>query len=117
MYGGYPQVLRSRREREHKVDFPFQWFACKVNDADAGRIVLEPGIATVYWPGHEGEEINTSFAGQSGGPVYRVIEADRAKGEPVDRLELIGIIDRQLMGDLVLARPASLVDEDGRLTR
>lgn len=117
MYGGYPQVLRSRRKGEHKVDFPFQWIATKVNDANSARIALEPGIATLHWPGHEGETINTSFHGQSGGPVYRVIDAAPDKGEVVDRLELIGIIDRQFMGDLVLARPVGIVGADGCLIR
>ena len=36
--------------------------------------------------------------------VYRVIDANLERGEPVDRLEFVGIIFRQLI-DLVLARP------------
>jgi hypothetical protein len=71
----------------------------------------------LYWPGHEGEQINTSFGGISGGPVYRVIDANRETGEPLDRLELVGIIDRQIMGDLILAKPARYNRPDGTLIR
>ena len=88
-----------------------------MQDANADRIALEPGVSKVYWPGHEGEEMNNSFAGQSGGPVYRVIEADLSKGEALDRLELVGIVDRQIMEDLVLARPVGRVGANGQLMR
>jgi hypothetical protein len=84
---------------------------------NAERIVLEPGISNLYWPGHEGEQINTSFGGISGKPVYRVIDANREKGELLDRLELVGIIDRQVMEDLILAKPARYVRPDGTLFR
>jgi hypothetical protein len=62
--------------------------------------------------GHEGEQINDLFHGQSGGPVYRVIDANPERGEVVDRLELVGIIYNRVM-DLVLARPPGLINADG----
>lgn len=65
----------------------------------------------MHWPGHEGEQINDQFHGQSGGPVYRVIDANPERGEIVDRLELVGIIYNRVM-ELVLARPAGLVNAD-----
>jgi hypothetical protein len=74
LHGGYPQVLRNPRTKE--VDFPFQWFATRVNDANNERISLHPDVPNTHWPGHEGEEINDRFHGQSGGPVYRVIDAN-----------------------------------------
>jgi hypothetical protein len=50
--------------------------------------------------------------GQSGGPVYRVIDQNLDRGEIVDRLELLGIIYNRVF-DIVLARPAGLVDANG----
>lgn len=112
LHGGYPQVLRNPRTNE--VDFPFQWFATRVNDANNERISLHPDVANTHWPGHEGEQINDQFHGQSGGPVYRVIDANPDRGEVVDRLELVGIIYNRVL-DLVLARPAGLIHPDGTL--
>jgi hypothetical protein len=109
---GYPQVLRNPRTNE--VDFPFQWFATRVNDANEERISLHRDVPNTHWPGHEGEQINDQFHGQSGGPVYRVIDANPERGEIVDRLELVGIIYNRVM-DLVLARPAGLINADGTL--
>ena len=112
LHGGFPQVLRNPRTNE--VDFPFQWFATRVNDANDQRISLDPDIPNVHWPGHEGERINDQFHGQSGGPVYRVIDANPERGEVVDRLEFVGIIYNRVM-ELVLARPAGLIKEDGTI--
>jgi hypothetical protein len=69
----------------------------RVNDANEDRISLDPNIPQLHWPGHEDEQINDEFHGQSGGPVYRVIDANLERGEPVDRLEFVGIIFRQLI--------------------
>jgi hypothetical protein len=114
LHGGYPQVLRNPGTGQ--VEFPFQWFATRLNSVNSERLVLEPDVEHVYWPGHEGEKINTSFGGQSGGPVYRVIDANREKGELLDRLELVGFIDRQIMGGhLVLAKPATYIRPDGTM--
>lgn len=112
LHGGFPQVLRHPRTKE--VDFPFQWFATRVNSATDQRISLDPSISNMHWPGHEGEKINDQFHGQSGGPVYRVIDADPERGEVVDRLELVGIIYNRVM-ELVLARPADLINADGSI--
>jgi hypothetical protein len=68
----------------------------------------------MHWPGHEGEQINDQFHGQSGGPVYRVIDANREAGQIVDRLEFVGIIYNRVM-ELVLARPAGLINADGNI--
>jgi hypothetical protein len=112
LHGGYPQVLRNPRTGE--VDFGFQWFISRVNDANEERISLEPDAEHVYWPDHEGEQINQDWGGQSGGPVYRVIDASAEAGEALDRLELVGFIYNRL-GDLVLARPARFVNADGTI--
>lgn len=112
LHGGFPQVLRNPRTGE--VDFPFQWFATRVNEANDERIALDPNIPNMHWPGHEGEQINDQFHGQSGGPVYRVIDAKPERGEVVDRLELVGIIYNRVM-ELVLARPAGLINADGTI--
>jgi ketosteroid isomerase-like protein len=53
----------------------------------------------------------TSSTGRAAA-VYRVIDANLERGEPVDRLEFVGIIFRQLI-DLVLARPVTLINADG----
>jgi hypothetical protein len=112
LHGGYPQVLRNPRTNE--VDCPFQWFVTQANDANQERISLDPDIPHMHWPGHEGEQINDQFHGQSGGPVYRVIDANPAAGEVVDRLKFVGIIYNRLM-DLVLARPSALINADGTI--
>ena len=114
IHGGYPQVLRS--PKTGKVEFPFQWFLTKANDADSRRIALHPDVPNVYWPGHEGNEINQRFGGQSGGPVYRVIDQNLAKGETADRMEWVGMI-YNLVDVLVLARPASMINADGTINR
>jgi len=64
--------------------------------------------------GHEGETINQNWGGQSGGPVYRVIDANLENAELLDRLELVGFIYNRVM-DLVLARPAQFIKEDGTI--
>lgn len=115
LYGGYPQVLRNPKTME--VEFPFQHFFTRVNSVDDKVIVLEPDIPNLYWPGHEGETINSSLGGQSGGPIYRVIDATPDKTIVADRLELVGFIDRDWPVDVlyVLARPAHWVNPDGTL--
>ena len=111
-YGGYPQSLRSTAGGQ--VHTGFQWFATQVNEVKESMIVLEPGVGKVYWPGHRGEKINDTFGGQSGGPVYRVIDAKKPD-EPVDRLELVGFIYNKLGNDLVLAKHSRHVQPDGTL--
>ncbi len=113
LYGGYPQSLR--KEASGQVINPFQWFSTRVNEVKQSLIVLEPGVGQAYWPGHRGEKLNDSFGGQSGGPVYRVIDA-QSPGEPADHLELVGFIYNKL-SDLVLARHARHVQSDGTLVR
>lgn len=85
-----------------------------MNEANGERIALDPDIPNMHWPGHEGEQINDQFHGHSGGPVYRVIDANLERGEVVDRLELVGIIYNRVM-ELVLARPVTLINADGTL--
>ena len=111
LFGGFPQALREPKKGE--AVFPFQWIAGGVNSVDDKVIVLEPNVKGVYWHGHEGMEINESFCGQSGGPVFRVIDANHANGEYVDRMELVGFIDRQYLGEFVLAKHADHVATDG----
>jgi len=115
LYGGFPQSLRNQTTGQ--VQSKFQFFVGKIQDVNEDRIVLAPQADTVYWPGHEGEQINKSFGGQSGGPVYRVIDADPSRGEVVDRLQLVGIIDRTWNAEAVFARPALHVLPDGKIRR
>jgi len=116
LFGGYPQILRQSRFTQ--VDFKFQWFASTVNSVNEQRIVLEASVDRMIWAGHPEEEVrNKRLGGQSGGPVYRVIDADPKTGELLDRIELVGVIDRQVMDDLILAKPASLVRSDGTLAK
>ena len=117
LFGGYPQILRQTRVA--KLDVKFQWFGTKVNSVDNERIVLEAVIGQMTWAGQPGEAsiVTKSLGGQSGGPVYRVISANPAKGELFDRMELVGFIDRQIMGDLILAKPAGFVRADGTLIK
>jgi len=46
--------------------------------------------------------------------VYRVIDANLENGELLDRLELVGFIPNRVM-DLVFARPAQFIKEDGTI--
>jgi len=112
LYGGYPQELRN--PKGDQVEFRFQWFVSRVSSTDPNRIILDPGLEKLYWPGHEGEQINTQWGGQSGGPVYRVVDAG-SNGSVFDRLELVGIIYQKWSTVAILARPAFLVDADGRI--
>ena len=114
-HGGFPQVLRERGNG--KVDFGFQFFASATSDVSGDKIVLAPPD-DAYWPEHPDTPMNQDFGGQSGGPVYRIIDANLKDGgsEPVDRLELVGFIYNKVLG-AVLARPASLVRPDGTLAR
>ena len=75
--------------------------------------MLDPDPANLYWPGHEGETINTEWAGISGGPVYRVIDAIAGK-ELLARVEVIGFIYQRWQG-IMLARPSTLVNADGTI--
>jgi hypothetical protein len=113
LYGGYPQVLRNPDGGQ--VHFGFEYFISRISSAEPTRVVLDPGLDNLYWPGHDGEAINVKWAGISGGPVYRVVDAAPG-GEPVDRLELVGFI-YQRWQDVMLARPASLVNIDGTINR
>ena len=115
LYGGFPQSLRE--QATGRVDSPFQFFVGRIQDVNASRIVLAPQVEHVYWPGHQGEPINRSFGGQSGGPVYRVIDADLENAEAVDRLELVGFIDRMWNAEVVFAKPAIHVSAEGRVER
>lgn len=115
IHGGYPQVLRHRHSGH--VDFGFRYFASAVNDATDLTITISPQ-ADSYWAAHPGETLNDNFGGQSGGPVYRVIDANLAHGgdEAVDRLELVGFIYTKGFGN-VYARHADFVNSDGTLRR
>ena len=106
-----------RRRRNGNVDFGFQYFASAVNDITDLAVTISPQ-ADAYWAAHPGENLNDDFGGQSGGPVYRVIDANLAQGgdEAVDRLELVGFIYTKGFGN-VYARHADFVNPDGTLRR
>jgi hypothetical protein len=115
VHGGFPQVLRERGNGE--VDFGFQFFASAVSGVTGDEVVLYPP-EDAYWPDDPDRPLNQDFAGKSGGPVYRVIDANINDGgsEPIDRVELAGFIYNTVLGS-VLARPASMVAADGKLLR
>lgn len=109
LLGGYPGILR--KPKDTNADFPFQSFATAVVAASPTNITLHLDLPNVHWPLHEGEQINPELGGQSGGPVFRVIE-----GAPIDRLELVGFIyEFSVSLNVMLARHASAVDADGRI--
>jgi hypothetical protein len=112
-HGGFPQVLREPMHAQ--VDFPFQYFVTRVNSVDVDRIVLEPGADRVYWPGHAGEPINTEWHGQSGGPVYRILDGGIG-GNLVDRVEVVGFIYQRYL-EWVLVRPSLSIHADGTIVR
>lgn len=106
LYGGYPGGLRNPGQT--KADFPFETFATRVTSASHDNISLQLEFPHIFWPGHEGEEINIDLGGQSGGPVYRVIEGI------VDRLEIGGFIyEFNAPLGLQFARHADFIDADG----
>lgn len=115
MYGGYPQKLRDP-SKVREVDFYRQYFISRVTDIDEKRgIILDPRMESVYWPEHEGEEFNKDWGGHSGGPVYRVIDAN-IDGELLDRVEVVGFIYQSYM-DVFLCRPSLHINADGTIRR
>jgi hypothetical protein len=119
-YGGFPEVMRRRRPAGAAVDFPFQYFAGRVNDVNPARIALHVGFERLHWPGHEGEQMNRTLSGQSGGPVYRVIDANFREGgnEVVDRVEVVGFIrEYNAEFELMLATDVRHINADGRIVR
>jgi len=85
LYGGFPGVLKELKPGE--IVTPFQSFIWRVTDIATDSMVMNVDFANLYWPGHSAEEkISKNPGGVSGGPVYRVIEAD------IDRLEIVGFI-------------------------
>lgn len=114
-YGGYPQKLRDPG-KVTEVDFYHQYFISRVTDIDAVRgVIIDPGLENLYWPGHEGQQINTDWGGHSGGPVFRVIDAGVA-GQLVDRVDLVGFIYQKYM-DFIFARPSGHINGDGTIRR
>lgn len=115
VHGGFPQVLRERGKGA--VDFGFQFFVSAVSDVTGDKVVLYPP-EDAYWPDYPDRPLNQDFGGKSGGPVYRVVDAniDGGGNEPIDRVELAGFIYNKVLGS-VLARPASMVAADGTLRR
>ena len=112
-HGGFPQVLREPKKAQ--VDYAFQYFVTRANAVEDDRIVLEPGVDRVYWPGHAGETINTQWHGQSGGPVYRILDAGIG-GNLVDRVEVVGFIYQRYL-EWVLVRPSAFIQADGTIVR
>jgi hypothetical protein len=104
-----------REPKQAQVDFPFQYFVTRASSVDVDRIVLEPGVDRVYWPGHAGERINTEWHRQSGGPVYRILDAGIG-GNLVDRVEVVGFI-YQRYSEWVLVRPAAFIRANGTIVR
>ena len=112
LHGGFPQVLREPNTA--RVTFPFQYFATKANSTDGNRIVLDPGVERVYSPGYGGP-VNTQWQGQSGGPVYRILDAGIG-GNLVDRVEVVGFIYNRYL-EYILARPSTFIRVDGTINR
>jgi hypothetical protein len=107
LFGGYPGILREAKDV--KAEFPFQSFVTAVISVSTDNIMLHLDLPDLHWPLHDGEKINPELGGQSGGPVFRVVE-----GAPINRLELVGFIC-EISPSLVLARHASRVAQDGRI--
>jgi hypothetical protein len=111
--GGFPNLLRE--DHPDRYDSAFQTYIGPASGVDGSRFFVDIDTEQLYWPGHEGETINNQWGGQSGGPVYRVIDAD-GDSEPVDRLELVGIIYQRYM-TTVIARGLADVSADGTINR
>lgn len=109
---GYWQAFS---EMVRRMNVAFWWSGIVDGQLRRDKMVLAPPD-DAYWPEHPDTPMNQDFGGQSGGPVYRIIDANLKDGgsEPVDRLELVGFIYNKVLG-AVLARPAALVRPDGTL--
>jgi hypothetical protein len=94
LHGGYPQVLRNPRTNE--VDFPFQWFATRVNDANNERIsllFLPVGCRLANGRPHEGRD-----------PAHRIV------------LEFVGGKKRfQRRQEVIVRKAARLQDCDNQV--
>lgn len=109
LFGGFPGILREAKDIE--ASFPFQTFVTATIAVSPDNIKLHVDLPNLHWPLHDGEKINPELGGQSGGPVFRVVE-----GAPIDRLELVGFIYEYSPSlDVMLARHASMVAPDGRI--
>lgn len=107
LYGGFPGLLR--QEFEKTTDFPFQTFATAITESSTSNIVLHVDLPNLHWPSHPNEAINPNLGGQSGGPVFRIVE-----GDPIDRLEVAGFIYEYNENlDVMFAKHAHRIGPDG----
>jgi len=107
LFCGFPGILREAKDV--KAGFPFQTFATAVISVSPDNITLHVDLPNLHWPLHDGEIINPELGGQSGGPVFRVVE-----GTLINRLEIVGFI-YEISPSLVMARHVSRIASDGRI--
>src|SRR5262249_19836557 len=101
--GGFPGSLRE--EKETVLETGFQVLALAVSAVSPDKVILHLDMPGVHWPFHLGEQMNANLGGMSGGGVYRIIEKD-----PIDRVELVGIIyEYNEALDVLFARPADFI--------
>jgi hypothetical protein len=111
LFGGFPGILR--KPKMVTADFAFQTFVTAVTEVSQDKISLQFDKSNIHWPLHEHGQLNSALGGQSGGPVFRVVE-----GAPIDRLELIGFIyEYSEEYNIMLARHASIINGDGKIIR
>jgi hypothetical protein len=117
LYGGFPGILKEVHKDNAAVDYPFQSFIqWRFADLTDQHIVLEPDYPNIYWPGHDGEQINTQPGGMSGGPVFRLIETSLPGGGVKPRLEVIGVImEYHESLQIIVARRVEFIDARGML--
>jgi hypothetical protein len=111
LYGGYPGTLKEFKPGE--AIYPFQSFTWRITDVDVNSMVMHVDFKNIYWPGHAaGEPFNEDPGGISGGPVYRIIEAD------VDRLEIVGFVfEYYPPWEMMRARHVDRINADGTIAR
>jgi len=106
--GGWPWSLI--REGEAENSHAFLHFIGKLSSASANQLSAVTYTArSIPW-GNEPLPLGTNLGGMSGGPVYRMSESGLAT------LTLVGtIFEYHKEFEIVLARPLSLLDEQGNI--
>jgi hypothetical protein len=110
MYGGYPAIYRE--ERDGNFDFMFTWFAGKVASVSDRNVGMVLEIATSKSVSESRVPPNADLGGWSGGPVFRVIDANG-----IERLELAAIIyEYNPSYEVAFAHPLTGLAEDGNFS-
>ena len=108
MFGGYPGSLRT--EGETTADMSFQIITGVTKNVSPVNIGMEANFAKIHWPNHDSAKFNILVGGMSGGPVFKF------HNSPIEHMLLAGFIyEYHQSYELLLARPASCIDKDGRI--